>query len=96
LSDGSRPYVQPARHKNRKLNFGYVIIDGVKSKHEEGVYTLCFRRDGQPVYETIANPADAEVELAKKSDIERQQGALRSVEPRQGGKAYLHRTTGQA
>jgi integrase/recombinase XerD len=66
LSDGSRPYVQPARHKNRKLNFGYVIIDGVKTKHEEGVYTLCFRRDGQPAYESIANPADAEVELAKK------------------------------
>jgi integrase/recombinase XerD len=66
LSDGSRPYVQPARYKNRKLKFGYVLIDGVERKHEGGVYTLCFRRDGLPAYETIANPADAEVELAKK------------------------------
>jgi hypothetical protein len=31
MTDGSRPYVQPARHKNRKLKFGYVVLNGVET-----------------------------------------------------------------
>jgi hypothetical protein len=54
----------------------YVLIDQIEHYHPEGIYTLCWRRDGQPAYETVgSDPSEAESKLARKR-LELQSEAL--------------------
>jgi hypothetical protein len=55
MPDGSHPYIHPAKTKNHKLKAKYLLINGVEHYHPECVYTLCWRQDGRPAYETIAD-----------------------------------------
>jgi integrase/recombinase XerD len=67
MPDGSRPYVLPAKTKNNKLKAKYALVDNAEQYHPEGIYTVCWRRDGLPAYEAIgSDPSEAEARLARK------------------------------
>lgn len=59
LRDGHYPFLYPVWNKNHTLWARYALVDGKLESHEERIYYLRFRKNGQPVWQAVGGDADA-------------------------------------
>ena len=59
--DGRDSFTEPFWNRNRTLRAGYALIEGRPEHYPEGVYYLCFLRNGKRVWEAVGSDADAAI-----------------------------------